>query len=66
MEIKAISVGAQVLNLNKLLKQENENFWSEKNKIKEILVLSEKYRLKTVEQDYQKNIIVENYESQLK
>ena len=66
MEIKASSVGAQVLNLNKLLKQENENFWSEKNKIKEILVLSEKYRLKTVEQDYQKNIIVENYESQLK
>jgi len=49
LEGKASSLGAQVLNLKKLLEKENEQLWSERNKLKEVVEQSEKYRLKTVE-----------------
>ena len=60
MEKKASSLGAKVLNLTKLLQNENELLIKERSSKNDLTELVEKLRGQITDQEHQKTVILEN------
>ena len=60
MEKKASSLGAKVLNLTKLLQNENELLIKERTTKNDLTELVEKFRGQIADQEHQKTVILEN------
>ena len=60
MEKKASSLGAKVLNLTKLLQNENELLIKERSSKNDLTELVEKLKGQIADQEHQKTVILEN------
>ena len=60
MEKKASSLGAKVLNLTKLLQNENELLIKERSAKNDLTELVEKLKGQIADQEHQKTVILEN------
>ena len=60
MEKKASSLGAKVLNLTKLLQNENELLIKERSAKNDLTELVEKLKGQITDQEHQKTVILEN------